>query len=310
MAGTPPLRKIEYLLAVAEELHVTNAAKRLHVNQSNVSRAVKELEEDFFALTIFVRANGRLVAIEKDAEQLIADIEQALARFSAEVENAVKLARLRVRRKASSLVIGYTAFVVPAIPNEIRSIYRQRFPSIHTEMQRAPAQELMDSLIADACQVCVMLRPPAARYFEEIRLHSQPLFAVWPRAYQANLSGAIALADLRAHPLILPCSHRTDPILEQWFFDRCRAAGFKPKVAAEASTPPDAFNLVQDGVGVAIVPGGSCGDAPGALQCSPIGGLEPLQLVITYRREASLRVQKTLPEIIRELYRANLLKAG
>lgn len=85
---------------------------------------------------------------------------------------------------------------------------------------------------------------------------------MWPRAYQVNLGEAIALADLRAHPLILPWSHRTDPILDQWFFDRCAAAGFKPKAAAEASTAPEAFNLVQDGVGIAIVPGHSVAMRP------------------------------------------------
>ncbi|MFZ0747305.1 MAG: LysR substrate-binding domain-containing protein [Terracidiphilus sp.] len=300
MADLPPFQKLKYLLAVARELHITKAAERLHRNQSSVSRAVRELEEEF-ALTVFNRARTRLVGVKEEAVPLLADIEQALARFSAELERAIKQARLRARRKASSFVIGYTPFVVPTIPNGIRSVHSRRFPSIHREMRRAPAQELMDSLIADACQVCAVLRPAGARYFEEIRLHSESLFAVWPRAYQANFSGAISLVDLSAHPLILPCSHRTDPILEQWFFDRCAAAGFKPKVAAEASTPPEAFNLVQDGVGIAIVPGGFCDDVDGAFQCSPIGGLEPLQLIITYRQEASLRVQKIIAEVAREL---------
>lgn len=309
MADPPPFQKLKYLLAVARELHIRNAAKRLYVDESNVSRAVRELEKEF-ALPVFDRAHGRLVRVTDEAAPLLVDIDQAMARFSAELEKAIKLARLRARRKPSLFVIGYTPFVVAAVPNEIRSIHRRRFPSIHREMRRAPAQELMDSLIADACQVCAVLRPPGARYFEEIRLRSEPLFAVWPRAYQTNLSRAIALADLRAHPLILPCSHRTDPILEQWFFDRCAAAGFKPKVVAEASTPPEAFNLVQDGVGIAIVPGGFCSDIDGALECAPIGGLEPLELVITYRRETSLRVQKMIAEIARELNPANLVKAG
>ena len=309
MADLPPFQKLKYLLAVARELHVTNAAKRLHVNQSNVSRAVRELEREF-ALTVFDRAHTRLVGVKKEAAPLLADIQQALDRFSEEVDRAIKLARLRAGRRASSFVIGFTPFVLRAIPNGIRSVLSRRFPSILIEMRRAPAQDLTDSLIADACQVCAVLRPAGARYFEEIQLHSQTLFAVWPRAYRANLGGAIALADLRAHPLILPCSHRTDPILEQWFFDRCAAAGFRPKAAAEASTPPEAFNLVQDGVGIAVLPGGFCSDVDGSLQCAPIGGLEPLQLIITYRCEASFRVQRMIAQIARELDPKNLPKAG
>jgi DNA-binding transcriptional LysR family regulator len=309
MADLPPFQKLKYLLAVARELHITKAAERLHVDKSHVSRAVRALEEEF-EVTVFNRAHSRLVGVKEEAVPLLIDIEQALARFSTEVERAIKLARLRALRTASSFVIGYTPFVIPTIPNEIRSLHSRRFPSIHLEIRRAPTQELTDLLIADACQVCAVLRPAGARYFEEIRLHSEPLFAVWPRAYQANLRGTIALVDLRAHPLILPCSHRSDPILEQWFFERCAAAGFKPKVAAEASTPPEAFNLVQDSVGIAVVPGGFCVDVDGALQCAPIGGLEPLQLVITYRREASSRVQKLIAEIARALNPAGLAKAG
>jgi len=141
-------------------------------------------------------------------------------------------------------------------------------------------------------------------------LRSEPLFAVWPRAYQTNLGGAVGLIELRAHPLILPCSERTDPVLEEWFFAQCAVAGFKPKVAAEASSPSEAFSLVQDGVGIAIVPRGVCGDAPGDLQCSPIRGLEPLLLVITYRRGVSYRVQKMIADLARALGGADLAIAG
>ena len=308
MAGIPPFRKLEYLLAVARELHFGKAAERLHVDKAHLSREVKGLEKEF-DFTVFIRGN-HLVAIKEEQLPFVSELEQLLARFAAEFERAVKLARLRARRKASSFVIGYTPFVVSTIPNEIRSVHGRRCPSMRLEMRRASAQELTDSLIPEACQACVVLRPAGARYFEEIQLRSEPLFAVWPSAYRANLGSSVALIELRAHPLVLPCSDHTDPVLNRWFFDRCAVAGFKPKVAAEASTTPEAFNLVQDGVGIAVVPGGFCGDAPGTLQCSPIGGLEPLQLVITYRREASLRVQKTIAEIARDLGLGNLAKAG
>ena len=308
MAGTPPLRKLEYVLAVARERHFGKAAARLHVDPSNLSRQVREVEDEL-GIKIFVRTN-HYVAIAEEAVEFIMDLEQMLAKFVTEFEKSKRLARLRARRKASTFVIGYSPFVVPTIPQDIRAIQSVRFRSVHLELRRAPAQELTDSLIADACQACVMVRPSGQHYLEEIPLRSEPLFAVWPRAYQANLSGAVGLIELRAHPLIMPCSDRTDPVLEEWFFAQCAAVGLKPKIAAEASSPSEAFNLVQDGVGIAIVPGGVCGDAPRDLQCSPIEGLETLLLVITYRRGASYRVQKMIVDIARELGGANLAIAG
>lgn len=308
MAGTPPLRKLEYVLAVARERHFGKAAERLHVDPSNLSRQVREVEDEL-GIEIFVRAN-HYVAIAEEAVEFIMDLEQMLARFVTEFEKSKRLARLRARRKASSFVIGYSPFVVPTIPQEIRAIHSAKFRSVHLELCRHSPQELTDSLTADACQACVMVRPSGLGYLEEIPLRSEHLFAVWPRAYQANLSGPVGLIELRAHPLILPCSERTDPVLEEWLLAQCAAAGFRPKVAGEASSPSEAFSLVQDGVGIAILPGGVCGDAPQHLQCSPIGGVESLLLVITYRRGVSYRVQKMIADIARELGGADLAIAS
>ena len=67
-----------------------------------------------------------------------------------------------------------------------------------------------------------------------------------------------ALTDLRTRPLIVPCSERTHPALRRWLLEQCAKAGFKPNIVEEVPSSDGVFDLVQDGVGVAILPGEAC----------------------------------------------------
>src|SRR6059058_4599924 len=98
------LRQLRYFVAVAEELHFGRAAERLHMSQSPLSRAIRELERDL-GLVLFIRTTRR-VELTAAGAALLERGRRALA----EVELAVEDARRAAQPGPDARAIGYGPF--------------------------------------------------------------------------------------------------------------------------------------------------------------------------------------------------------
>ena len=90
------LRQLRYFVAVAEELHFGRAAARVHMSQSPLSRAIRELERDL-GVVLFVRTTRR-VELTAAGTALLGRARRAIA----EVDLAVADARRRGRGARAS----------------------------------------------------------------------------------------------------------------------------------------------------------------------------------------------------------------
>src|SRR3546814_14009920 len=92
------LRHLRCFVALAEELHFTRAAERLHIEQPPLSRAIKELEDELGVLLFDrdrrgTRLTAAGTAFLQDTRRLFAVLEQA--RENANAVAAGSLAPLR-----------------------------------------------------------------------------------------------------------------------------------------------------------------------------------------------------------------------
>lgn len=94
------LRQLRYFVAVAEELHFSRAAARLHLAQSALSAQVRSLEQEVGA-ELFTRTSRR-VALTPVGEALLVDARRLLA----DADAALGHARLLARSKQRRLIVG------------------------------------------------------------------------------------------------------------------------------------------------------------------------------------------------------------
>lgn len=85
------LRHLRYFIVVAEELHFARAAARLHIEQSPLSRAIKDLEVDL-AVQLFERTtrSTRLTwageVFRGEAQRVLSTLDQATVSAKAAAE--------------------------------------------------------------------------------------------------------------------------------------------------------------------------------------------------------------------------------
>src|SRR5271170_5409796 len=109
MSVSPPLRKLQFVLAVARELHFRKAAERLNVSQPSMSRQIREFEEEI-GFEIFHR-DHHFVEPTEAGRFFIADLDQLISRLNTDFKLAWDAARNIARRSSASFIIGHSPFV-------------------------------------------------------------------------------------------------------------------------------------------------------------------------------------------------------
>jgi DNA-binding transcriptional LysR family regulator len=302
------LRRTQFVLAVARELHFGKAAARLNIAQSYLSREVKEFEDEQGYL--FFERNGHYVAAVTDSGQaFIRTMAPVLDDLRAGFERASEMGRMISRQKAGSFLIGYSPLVPGAISEQVRSIRSMRFPVLRLQFRTLTPTELFDSLASGGLQAAVTYAFSGRRDLEQIPIGSQRLHAVYPRNQNEDRTTTVGLHDLRSHSLVVPSSERMQPEIRDWLLEQCERAGFRPKIVEEPTSTREALDLVKDHAGLGVMPGGICDGMTEKLESSPILGIGELQLVLAYKRKCSPRIQRIATEFAHAL-RQSCLKTG
>jgi DNA-binding transcriptional LysR family regulator len=245
------LRHLRYFVCVAEEMHFGRAAQRLGISQPPLSQQIRALEEELGA-RLFERTSRR-VRLTDTGRVFLPEARAALA----QVERAIEVARASERGELGRLRLGFTASG-PFVPKIADALYafRQERPQVELNIQELGRDMQIEAIDQDQLDIGMVraadppVLPAGLRsrciYKEEMLLTLREDHAL------ALRDAPILITDLADVPFVLYGATGGAGFNEN-FFALCAEAGFKPRVASEASSFATLLGLVAAGFGATVL---------------------------------------------------------
>jgi DNA-binding transcriptional LysR family regulator len=198
----PPieLRQLRYFVAVAEELHFGRAAERLHISQSPLSRAIRELERDL-GLVLFIRTTRR-VELTPAGSLLLERSRRALA----EIDGAIADARRSVQSEDDVVAIGYGPFGTSVVSPIVEAL-KAKQPDQRLRLVEEVTPDSLRRVGARELTAAVVMESPAAARRHGVRidaLKDEPLLAALPESHPFAGEAAISVGAFASECVLLP----------------------------------------------------------------------------------------------------------
>jgi DNA-binding transcriptional LysR family regulator len=274
------LRDLRYFVAVAEELHFTRAAERLHVSQPALSRQIRLLERHL-RCDLFVR-EPRVIRLTAAGEVLLAHARDVLDRWDVGTA-AVNAAAVQARRV---LVVGIQTSVGRDLQRRTLAGFTERQPEWRLSLRLCPWDDPAAGLTDGTSDVAfVWLPTPDDSELVTAVLYREPRWVALPDDHRLAERVTVPWPDLLDEGFIaLPPTAGT--LREFWLAADQRPPGHPPRVVAEAANAEETFELIAAGIGVALLSAGNARiyQRPG-VRCVPVPDLPPSELAVARRRD-------------------------
>ena len=240
------LRELRYFVAVAEELHFTRAAGRLHIAQQPLSAAIARLERQL-GVTLFARTTRRVELTPAGAALL----EPARTALRA-VDDAVAAAVAAGRGVSGELSIGLSSGAWYGL-EPLFDLLRERHPALRLQVRQQSTRPLLDDVRADRLDVAVGLCVLDPGELCAQRLKDEPVFLAVAAGHRLARRRRVRVAELRDEHFALD-DPAEGPDYNAGVRAVCARAGFEPR-GRELATHHDAWQnaILGDGcVGLTV----------------------------------------------------------
>ena len=276
------IRLLRYFVAVAEELHLARAAERLGIEQSPVSRAMRDLER-LLGVSLFDRSL-RQTRLTWAGQVLLGEARRVLAR----VDQAIQAVKGAAQGYQSSLRIAICDSLAQPRIATLLARSREEEPELEIRVFELPFSQQLTDLHNDLLDVGFVLSGAVSEGLVAEPVWTDSLSVIMPVRHPLLVHAEVKLQDALKFPLVL-----CHPAASSGCYEQIRAAlegaPMPLKVVDHVMSLSVMLTLVGAGYGIGFA---AASQMP-ALQrpdiaIRPLAGTSPTLSTYLLRRRAEL----------------------
>jgi DNA-binding transcriptional LysR family regulator len=236
------VRLLEPFVVMAEELHFTRAAERLHIAQPALSQQIARLERQVGS-RLFTRPPVA-IALTPAGEALLRRARPALT----DLHGAVDEARDIAAGRAGTLTIGHTSGLSWRVVPALTAAFRSAQPRITLRMRHAQVEDQLPELRARTLDLGLFNVSPRLKVDVDVDLDilvAAPRYIAKPPGHARAAQASVTMEELAEEPWIAPPGYYGDA-----FRAICAHHGFTPRIVESSDSVETIHGMVAAGFGI------------------------------------------------------------
>ena len=243
------MRHLQCFMAVAEELHFSRAAKRLHLSQPPLSKHVRQLEQEL-GVQLFHR-NRHSVSLTEAGKVYRGHIQNVFL----QLDQGQVAAQRAQAGQTGELRIGFLSALFYDFVPPLLLRYRERFPQVQVSMVEMVPAEQIEALRSGRIDVAFPGLAPKSLFsgLNSRALRIDPWFACFHTGHPLARKKQVWLRELKTESFVL-VQRPVSPAFNDAILELCRLSGFTPRVVQTAARAQTLLSLIAAGIGMSLFP--------------------------------------------------------
>ena len=247
MSNQIEFRHLKYFQVVAKELHFRKAAEKLFITQPALSRQIQQLEE-YVGAELFKR-DKRNVSLTPAGEYLLKESQFLFEHLSFIKDNIRHISK----GDEGEIRIGFVGSAMQSVIPALLKKVNKKLPGIHFVLTELTNQDQVDLIRNNQLDIGFIRTMRLPEGLKKLDVFEEPFCLVLPKSHPISAKSFNNISDLEKENFILFSSQYS-----HGYYDKIMSIfedqGFSPKVAHESVHANTIFRLVENELGVGIVP--------------------------------------------------------